>query len=231
MIKLAIELPAYGHKLDAGHAAMWTSFGFAVAANDTKFIIVDHGVVDANPVADARNMALERALIAEADWVLMIDADTYVDNIDDAGVALLQMISDAHKRKAAIVGAPVRAREWDGHHRTVWRLDEVSRIADIGGKVPVPTMSRAPEEYYADKLVETPRIGGACMAVNLGWIREKMPVPPWFTHEPNLMGSRESRLRGSGEDVVFCDMVRIRGGLILCDGRVLPKHVMKGERL
>lgn len=231
MIKLAVQLPAYGRKIDAGHAGMWLSLGHALASNEETFELVGFDVVEANPVADARNLCVEHALQVEADWLLMVDADTYCDDLEGCGLALLQMIRDADRQQAAVVGAPVRARQWAGHDRTVWKLDEVPAIQIPGRPAAKQTMSKAPEAYYLGKLVETPRIGGACMAVNLGWIRASMPMPPWFTHEPTLLGSREDRLRGTGEDVTFCDMVRIRGGLILVDGRVLPKHVMDGARL
>ena len=85
-------------------------------------------------------------------------------------------------------------------------------------------------EKYAGKLVQCERIGAAFMAVNLRFLEDIMPEPPWFVHEARMMGQREERLHAYGEDAGFCIAVRARGGTILCDGRFLPKHVMNAER-
>lgn len=231
MIKLAVGLPAYGEKIDKSHAGMWLSFGHALAANEDQFDLVGFNEVDGNPVADSRNRIIWDAYAAEADWVLMCDSDTYYRGENDdclndgAGLQILQMIKDADRAGAAVVGAPVRARRFPGFARTVWMMDKISRAPS--GR---PTMSVADEACYAGQLVECARIGGAFLAINLNWLKEKMPDPPWFTHEPIMQGPRFERLHCYGEDVGFCDSVKIKGGKIFVDGRIFPRHVMVSER-
>lgn len=236
-LKIGVVLPAYGGKLDVGHAGMWLQFGYALADNRERFDLVLFSHIDANPVADARNLAIEEGLNVGADWVMMIDSDTYYrgendDPINDsAGADILRMISEADKLgpDVAMVGAPVRARRWENNDRTVWKLDDKPQLLETKpGFRDLKTMSKAPESYYLGKLVEVPRIGGAFIAVNLDWIRRECPDPPWSQHEPIAFGPREQRLRAYGEDVGMCDLFRTRNGRILCDGRILPLHMMCG---
>jgi hypothetical protein len=230
LIRLAVGVPAFGMQIDVGHGNMWLMLGHALCANEEVFSLVSFRTVSMNPVADARNDLVNAALEKEADWLLMVDADTYYEGED--AVPILQMIRDAWRAGAAAVAAPVRARGWKEHQRTVWMLDETPKILAPGVQRPgEATMSVADEERYRGKLVPCLRIGAAFMAVNLHWIRGNLPDPPWFTHEPAMVGPRQGRLRSHGEDVVFCDMIRIRDGLLLVDGRIYPKHVMDGERL
>jgi len=229
MIRLAVGLPAYDARVDVEHCNMWLALGGALLSNEDTFKFAGMTSIAMNPVADARNYLVEGALHS-ADWLLMVDADTYCSG-EEAGVQILQMVKDAHAEGAALVGAPVRARGWTKHEPTVWMQDDVPRILSPAQKPAEPTMSIAPEESYRGKLVPCSRIGAAFTALNLGWLRDHMPDPPWYTHEPSMMGSRLNRLRAHGEDGVFCDMVRIRGGVILVDGRITPSHVMMPARL
>jgi hypothetical protein len=231
-ITLAVGLPAYGGKVDAFHFQMGVMLGHALAANEGRINLLGMGVKDENPIADARNLLVWEALKLEpsVDWFLMIDADTYHEG-DDAGLDILRMIKAGHQLGAAIIGAPVRARGMVDHPRTVWIEDEVSRIQVAGRPAPIPSQSLASEDYYHSSVKECTRIGGAFTAVNLNWLRANMPDPPWYAHEPMMQGPPQSRLRGYGEDLSFCDRVRIRGGKIFVDGRFFPMHVMQPSRM
>lgn len=57
------------------------------------------------------------------------------------------------------------------------------------------------------------------MAINIRWLKEHMPKPPWFTviDHPGTMSV-------TGEDEWFCMEVTKRGGTILCDSRFVAKH-------
>lgn len=232
MIRLAIGIPSFGMVVDAMHSMMWLELGHALCSNEDKFEFVWMQAVSMNPVSDARNYFVHEALKHEADWLLQVDADTYYDG---EGVNILQMIRDADAAGAAVVGAPVHARGTVGgvqvRLRTVWMLDEKPKILAPGAREGEPTMTIADEERYLGKQTACQRIGGAFTAVNLGWIRKFLPDPPWYSHEPSMMGPRENRMRAHGEDTTFCDLVTIRQGLILVDGRVLPKHVMTPARI
>jgi hypothetical protein len=231
MIKLAIALPAYGSHVDVGHAGMWMNFGSALSDNRETFDLVFFGSVDTNPVGDARNLCVQGGLDAGADWVLMVDADTYYrgqhdDAVNDgAGLDILRMVKDAQALGAAMVGAPVRARGWEGHEHTVWMERQAHFTVNVRLQI------RALPEEFVGKIVECTRIGGAFIAINLRWLNDHMPEPPWFVHEPIMVGPRADRLKAYGEDLSFCDRVRIAGGKIFVDGRILPKHAMRGERI
>lgn len=280
MIKIAVSIPAYGGKIDVGQAGMWASFGHALAANEDTHELVSWGYTDCNPVADARNVAVEAGLRAGADWLLMIDADTYhegpEDDVPTGGYQLLDMITtgarlneeskpliwqsgvptDQTGGNVALIGAGVLSRGWTPPRRTVWiektvarRLDAlycsacgaawagdacIARCGRGGEAQPRVEMLSVPEvaeeKDYAGRVVEVARIGGACVAVNLGWIRRAWPDPPWYYHARYDEGERQRRLHAVGEDVAFCDGARQRGGRIYVDGRYFPKHVMRAER-
>jgi hypothetical protein len=112
IIRLAIGIPAYGDSLTAHHARMWLELGNIIGASPERFQLVMFGTVDINPIDRARDTLLAQAMIAGADWLFTIDADTWVeaDGDEDAGFQILRMISDADRKEAAIVCAPVRRR-------------------------------------------------------------------------------------------------------------------------
>lgn len=112
MIKIAIGLPSYGSKLDIGHAAMWLGLGAALATAREHFNLISFIEYDINGIDLCRNTIVHDALTVGADWVLMIDADTFhrttgkdgvADAIGDAGVDLMQMIRDADRGQTALL--------------------------------------------------------------------------------------------------------------------------------
>lgn len=246
-IKLAVCLPAYGGKICVEQAGTWMSFGFTLAASEERFDLVLFGQTDMNPVADARNAAVDAALRAGADWLLMLDADTFYsgedpDDVPTGGLQLLEMVSAGQRLHelaneppriyvpafadrpppvgVAMIGAPVISRGWTPPRRTLW-VDDDRGVPQV-----------AEEEAYAGKVVEVSRLGAACVAVNLGWLRDAWPDPPWYYHARvgGPAATREMSLRSVGEDVAFCDEARRRGGKIFADGRFFPRHVMRAER-
>jgi hypothetical protein len=218
-IKLAVAIPAYGGQVDAGHCGTFLSLGHALAASEDRWDLVSWQVLDCNPVAVARNIAMAGALAAGADWLLMLDADTTCegprDDVPTGGYFLLEMISSGQRLrelegKIAAVGAAVASRR---HGRPmVWVED-----SEIPGSFT--------ECATGGGLREISRIATACVAVNLGWIRDCWPDPPWFTH-----AFSHKSIVAVGEDVWFCDEARARGGKIYVDGRVKTEHVMRAER-
>jgi hypothetical protein len=237
MIRLGIGLPAYGSKLDVGHAAMWLGLGAALCEARDKFTLTWFSEYHVNGIDLCRNTIVYDAMVAGCDWVFMIDADTFhrstgtdgiADAIGDAGVDILQMIRDADRRQVPVdtedgfvshaielpagcngvglVGAPVRGR--GGETQDVC-------VQDTSGQL-------VPLRDLRGTVRAVGRIGGACIAVNLGWIRRFWPTGPWFvmTHDYT---SRPRNARG--EDYAICDGIRERGGAVLCDGRFVPSHV------
>jgi hypothetical protein len=241
-IKLAIGLPAYGSHLDVGHAAMWLGLGAMLANTQDKFTLAFMAEYHINGVDLCRNTIVYDAMKAECDWVFMIDADTFhrstgtngvAEAVGDAGADILQMIRDADRydvdntgytrsfNGVGLIGAPVRGRGVGDrgvcvHGLTVDHDDQTGETY-FGAKAwPTPITS------LEGKVQPVGRIGGACIAVNLKWLRVHWPKGPWFAmvHDYN-----ERPRNARGEDYFICDGIYDRGGLVLCDGRFVPSHV------
>lgn len=239
MIRLGIGIPAFGLKLDIGHAPMWLGLGAALAASADKFKLEMFNTYHINGIDLARNTIVYDALQAGVDWVLMLDADTFhattpdgttdqpiADAIADAGVDLLQMIRDADRGQYAnpdgllldiagvartngvgLVGAPVRGRGLG---------DAGICVQGLAGSGPLEA------RQVLGRVQTVGRIGGACIAVNCGWLRRYWPQGPWFVMEHDYAGRPKN---ARGEDYWICDGISARGGAVVCDGRFVPAHV------
>ncbi len=204
--KLAFMIPAYNGALDMGHANMWLEMGAQLVLRQEEFQLIAMSGGSMNPVAKIRNAFVESALECNADWLIMIDADTFTSEPDK----LLDMIAEGVKHDIAVMSAVVLSRA-EGHTCTVFIKD------------PKLGMFRACTDEVlkdGDGLTEVDRCGAAMLAINLGWIRKEWPVGPWFVHDPPSMG----------EDWTFCFGVHCRGGRIVADGRVPTSHV-RGRQL
>lgn len=193
-LRVGYLLPAYGGFIVSEHARMWTEFGFCAAASSERFALVLMGYRDICGIDMARSKIMDDAVEAGLDWLLMIDSDTWVED----GQALLQMISDADKQDASIVVAPVRQRRvGDGEsHLMIYRKG-------------MPHFMELPRR---DGLFPIDRAATACMAIHLDDIVRELDQP-WFRFTPT-----------AAEDLDFCDRVKDRGGIILCDPRVRTFH-------
>jgi len=238
MIQLGIAIPAFGLKLDIGHAPMWLGLGAALASAPDKFRLAFFNSYHINGIDLARNTILYDALQAGCDWVLMLDADTFhatggdgnSDAIADAGVDLLQMIRDVDRGQYAVdgqlvdlalppgtqgvglVGAPVRGR---GVGRGGFCVQGLSAEGLPAGELA--------EAALLGRVQPVARIGGACIAVNCGWLRAHWPQAPWFEMQHAYGAGRP--FNGRGEDYAICDGIYRRGGAVICDGRFVPAHV------
>lgn len=235
MIRLAVALPAFGSTLDVGHAGMWLGLGAALAEARSIVELVSFANYSINGIDLAREVATFDALKAGASWLLMADADTYhagttSSGMGNAGVDILQMIRDADRglttidgalaripglngRTVGLVGAPVRGRGIGATGVTV--------LGDHGG-----SLRKLDLEDLADRMTSVARIGGAFIAINLGWLRTNWPQPPWFKV---TLGVDETGKPVSvqSEDNAFCEGVLTRGGAVVCDGRFVPEHVAR----
>jgi hypothetical protein len=242
MIQLGIAIPAFGLKLDVGHAPMWLGLGAALASATDKFRLAFFNTYHINGIDLARNTIVYDALQAGCDWVLMLDADTFhatggagggandADAIADAGIDLLQMIRDADRGQyavdgqltpiplpagtsgVALVGAPVRGR---GVGRAGYCVHRLGAGGQAAGELP--------EDELLGRVQAVARIGGACIAVNCGWLRNHWAQAPWFEMVHDYSAGRPRNARG--EDYSICDGIYARGGAVVCDGRFAPAHV------
>lgn len=212
-LRLIIGIPAYGGQITANHARMWLEIGNTLGGSYERFSLVEFAFWDVNGIDQARNMMLARALELQADWLLMIDADTWIEpsKIDresgvDAGFLLLRMISDAERREAAIVVAPVMPRR-------------ASATGDQGPMVWVkhPNLDAgcAPDAALLEQrgLFEIDSAATAVFAVNIPRI---IPIKPSFKFAGGL-----------SEDKFFCKCVRDGGGKIFVDTRVRTGHTSR----
>lgn len=211
-IKLAIGIPAYGGLVSAEHCKMWMELGFILANSPERFALASMGYVDINGIDNARNHLLHAATEMRADWLLMIDADTWVEaygtqpDEQDAGFQILRMISEADRAGAAIVAAPVARRKMadDGKREVMaYRRGRAPRIA---GEELVAIDSS--ELQSGDTLIEVDAVATAVFAIRLsavGFAKFE------FTKELS-------------EDLEFCRQIKLAGGKVFIDRRVRSGH-------
>lgn len=216
-LRLAVGIPAYGDALTAWQARMWMEFGSTLGGSEKRFELVMFSHVDTNPIDKARNMLLDQAVEHKADWLLMIDADTWVESNNspdalDAGALLLRMISEADRAGASIVAAPVMRRDMEPHDAMIYRLpygqrwdmklEHVDRSIWFDGKTPL----------------EIDAAATAVFAINISEIKR---TRRWTYELPRFAFNGALSL---SEDFDFCRQVREAGGKILCDPRVRTGH-------
>ena len=170
-------------------------------------------------IAKARNLMLFGALKSNAiDWLLMCDADNYFEGDSRA---ILRMLADAQRKDAAVVVAPILRR--DGNYHVLVDEDEQGLVCVDANQRQYDRKCRSltPADFRG-KMLPVTRAGSGFMALHVPWFRAHWPVTPWFqfAQAPREDGQPHE----IGEDHVFCDGVRQRGGLILCDGRLEPYH-------
>lgn len=215
-LRLSVGIPAYGGMISANHARMWTEFGNTIGGSSERFALVDFGFWDVNPVDKARNLMLDRAVKLGADWLLMIDADTWIEpgKLDresgtDAGFLLLRMISDAERAGATVVVAPVMprtSRPGEDTFPMIW-------VERPSGEMGCPK-----EEIYQRALIEIDEAATAVFAISIPRLVASYPKEGAieFEFKPDV-----------SEDRYFCRRVRQNGGKIFADTRVRTGHMSR----
>lgn len=209
-IKLAIGLPAYTGQITAFAFRMWLDLGAMLRASEARFKLVQTNLIETCGIDVARNRLVAEALEVGADWLLMIDADTWHEDGSD----ILQMISDADRMaqhtKVGAVAAQVPKRDPDDTHLMVYRyLNE----------------KRYPATLPSGGIADIDAAATAMMAINLNFIREHKLKAPWFKFEWRDGDTKPFQ----GEDLYFCARVREAGGVILGDGRFIAKHLQRPQ--
>lgn len=204
-IKLAVGLPAYRGIIASGQAKMFMEIGAALAKSKEAIQLIMIADIDVCGVDRARNMLVAHAMKQGADWLLMVDSDTWVD----AGQDLIRMVIEA-PQDAALVGAAVRVRGTGALN--VFRVDDktdemVAITADEMTTIKLGTSKRY-EEVDA--------IGGAVIAINLHRI-----------HNVDFRWRYKENGRSVSEDINFCQNLRAFDEKVYLDTRVHTKHVDK----
>jgi hypothetical protein len=201
-------------------------------------------------VYDAMKAGCDWVFMVDADtFHRSTGAGGIADAIGDAGVDIVQMIRDADRGQypvevtpdpprsdggivlrpipmpkrtngVGLIGAPVRGRGGNAGV-CVQELIEYTGDPDDDGR-PFRVGSMFPLESLVGRITAVSRIGGACIAVNCGWLRRFWPQGPWFEMQHDYS---ERPRNARGEDYSICDGIYERGGVVLCDGRFVPSHV------
>lgn len=253
-IKLGIALPAYGFKLDVGHAAMWLGLGAALQITGDKFALTSFTEYHINGIDLCRNTAVYDAMKAGCDWLFMIDADTFhrtggdnADAIADAGVEILQMIRDAHRgattqevAEGEFVIKPIEGLSAQGHPREVALVGAPVRgrgVGDNGVCVQRLKSAPAPDEpgfdyWCSGEPMPLGELAGKVLPVGrIGGACIAVNCDWLRRHWPNgpwfvMEHDYSDRPKNKrGEDYWICDGIWKRGGAVVCDGRFVPEHV------
>lgn len=210
-MKIGIGIPAYRSIVDMNHVQQWLMLGAALPSTDIDLVFVQYA--DVCGIERARNRLTLFALDCQpaVDWLIMCDADNYLlprREHPHVGEALLGMVAaGAEDKDCAMIGAPVFSRDANRPRSNARRF--------IAGD-----WRTVSADDLAGQVIEVDRLGTGLVAVNIAWLREKWPEPPWF--QSIYLPGRE--LAHIGEDDWFCDEAKKRGGEILCDGRLYPTH-------
>lgn len=200
-IRLAIGLPSYGGKVATEHCRMFLELGHTLACSEQRFLFKHLEYIDVCGVERARNALIAKAMIADANWLLMLDSDTWVEgDADGAGYVLLRMISEAQKLGATLVGAPVVRRHLPGQQPEL-NIYDIEEIHETSMKLRIA--------HNQPKLFGVGAIGAACIAMDLQKIGDSV-----FRFTDTL-----------SEDLSFCHQIQKLGGSIYADGRVRTAHM------
>lgn len=158
MIRLALAIPAYKDAVTVKQAGMWLEIGQALAEYGDQITLSGLITVDTCGVDRARNYLLAHAMKINADWLLMVDSDTWANGRD-----LLRMIIACAARGAAICGAPVYRRGFTENSLNVYRKTASGlRVCDESDLEALPV------------IFDAAAIGAAVMAVNLHKIGDEV---------------------------------------------------------
>ncbi len=209
-LKLAVGIPAYGGQITAHQARQWCEFGNTLGASMERFELVSFDFYDVNGIDQCRNLMLARAMEIQADWLLMIDADTWVapssnDYVAqcDAGFLILRMISEAAHAGAAVVVAPVMSRVIAGDDKDSHAM--IYEIFDGESKQVSHRLSR--------NMIPIDRAATAVFALDVR-----------FANEHKLSFKFEGAM---SEDHYYCKHVREHDGVIFADPRVRTGHMSR----
>jgi hypothetical protein len=209
-IDLAIALIAYGGQVTSNQALMWLTLGSSLQ-DRRRFRLIQSNTWDINPVDRARNVALASAMAADADWLLMLDADVFAQrglSGQSGGWALLNMIDDADAAGFDVVAAPV-VRRLNAPLPMVYRL----RVAD-NWLLPIENIDLETEPRG---LVPIDAAATAIMAINLHAVGEASFR--FVEAGPNQ--------QGLSEDLEFCRQMKAQGRKIACDTRIVTGHMAR----
>lgn len=216
-LKLAVAVMAYGGQVCSQQINMWIDFGAHAAFAAAEVQVLPISIWDVNPVDRARNFALAKAMKDEADWLLMVDADTFVMGVTP-GLDLLRMILEGAREYAAIIVAQVKSRAPGVDTNMVYCLDR-GRISTkhSDGALYGLNLLHPMLRGNGEALMRIDAASAAIMAISLKHVGDAA-----F----RFIEETETRA-GYSEDIEFCNQIRAAGGKILCDTRIVTGHLAR----
>lgn len=203
-ISFVLGIPAYRGQVHYGHVMQMMGLSSYVLTSNGMFLLRGLVTPESCSVDWARNSIVHQALQdKDCKWALMLDADTYARDAR----TLLRMLHTGYQEDCAVIAAPVIMRGRDAFN------------------VQIEKDVLAERDDFENKVLDVDRVGTACMAINLAWLKREWPESPWFETK-QLPGPVPAKV---GEDIAFCDAVRAKGGRIVLDGRFSPHHVDGGR--
>lgn len=214
-IRLGIGLPHYGGSMVTASVDMWMSMGMALATTK-RFDLCWRTRLDVCGIEHARNQLMAAALAAGVDWLLMVDADTWVDDASD----VLQAISDADKVDANVmaVATPQRALGDEQPHLMVYQGE------DTRSPVTLAVLEKMTQQ--GEPFCEIDSAATSLIAFDLNFVRDKGLAPPWFRFE-----WKYGTLDYVSEDRSFCRRVREAGGTIVTPTGFVAKHRVRPKEI
>lgn len=209
-VKLAVGIPAYRGIVASHQAQMWMEFGAALVRSSEAIKLMTIANVDVCGVDRARNLLLATAMKEGADWLLMVDSDTWVH----PGSDLVRMVIEAPEN-CALVGASVRLRGLGRGEAAP--LNYFDWNENENRHEPIPVKSMPDNKTH----LEVDAIGGAVIAINL----HRLVITDqfrWFYYDDG---------RSISEDLYFCRQLRKRDEKIYVDMRMKTFHVDKSAVL
>ena len=176
--------------------------GDAQIDDDVQIVMFGH--VDTCGIDRARNALVRQAMVARAEWLLMVDSDTFAI----AGKDVLRMILERPK-DAAAVGAPVIRR--GEKTPNVWQWNGERHV--VCGEILDGAVCRPGYGPYA----EVDAIGAAILAIDV--------------HVIERLGAKFEWVNGMSEDLAMCRKLRVAGEKIYVDPRVATVHLGQPEIL
>lgn len=183
MIRLAVSTPAYGDRITAKQAGMWLEIGQALTEFGESIQLAGLITVDTCGVDRARNYLIAHAMQLQADWLLMVDADTWAGGRD-----LMRMIIACAARGATLAAAPVFRRGTIGDSLNIYR-----KMGDVLSSYEEPDLQALPSIFKADAA------GAAVMAMDLHKIGDEVFK---FTDEQSEDLYFCSRIRAIGGEIL-----------------------------
>jgi GT2 family glycosyltransferase len=174
----------------------------AFPVNTTRMV----NLVPDQSVEDARNFCVKDALERDARYLLFIDDDVLVPMN-----ALLRMVQIMEQEPQWSLVSAIVPTKTEPAEPCVFKGDRPGAFWD----------------WSHGERFEIDSCGMACCLIRMEAVK-KIPEP-WFGWKQEFENG--NRRTEEGEDIAFCNRLRLTGGRLLADGAVICAHIAEGGQL